>query len=131
MLKWKDVINTNRHQRTLDLANDQRPNVSYKNLITKFNPTTELEKDIQMVLISTGTNEKDAEQREIDELIERGLTIEEIQEKQNELAKVRSRMFYEQMKRHRINKIKSKAVSVFSKPLPLLDSSLTSLISLV
>ena len=39
----------------------------------------------------------------------RNLSPEELRERQAELAKVKALMFYEQMKRHRLNKIKSKA----------------------
>ena len=37
------------------------------------------------------------------------MSPEELRERQAELAKVKALMFYEQMKRHRLNKIKSKA----------------------
>lgn len=112
MSKWQDIVTTNRHERTLDLANDRD---NYKNaatmrsLIQKFTPSTDLEKDIQMVLFKTNASEDVAAKLEEDELKARGLTMEEIQAKQAELAKVKARMFYDQMKRHRINKIKSKA----------------------
>ena len=109
MSKWSELVSANRHAKTLDLANDKRQVVGCKSLVNKFQATTDLEKDIQMILISTGATEQAANIREIDELGERGLTIEEIRDKQAELSKVKARMFYDQMKNHRINKIKSKA----------------------
>eukprot|EP01034_Spumella_vulgaris_P021398 gene21398-27428_t len=66
-------------------------------------------KDIQMILVKHGTSDQAADQIETDELGSRDITPEEIREKQAELAKVKALMFYEQMKRHRLNKIKSKA----------------------
>jgi hypothetical protein len=61
------------------------------------------------LLILTGSaTEASLEQRENDELEARNFDPEEIKERQAELAKVKALLFYEQMKRHRINKIKSK-----------------------
>ena len=47
--------------------------------------------------------------QEEDELARREISAEEIKSRQAELAKVKALMFYQQMKQHRINKIKSKA----------------------
>lgn len=109
MDKWQDTVITNRHMKTLDLAQDKRTTPSYQNLVKKFVPKTDMEKEIQMVLIKSGNTDKAADENEIDELGGRQLTLKEIREKQAELAKVKALMFYEQLKRHRLNKIKSKA----------------------
>jgi U3 small nucleolar RNA-associated protein 14 len=107
--KWQDIVTSNRHEKTLDLAQDRRQLPSMKHLITKFEASNDLEKEIQMVLFKTSATEATAAKVEEDELLARGQTLEEIRQKQAELAKVKARMFYDQMKRHRINKIKSKA----------------------
>ena len=109
MTKWQDLVVTNRHAHSLDLAQDKRQLTSHKALISKFKPETDMEKEIQMVLIKTGMTEKAVDDAEQDELRARSMTPEEIREKQAALAKVKALMFYEQMKRHRLNKIKSKA----------------------
>jgi U3 small nucleolar RNA-associated protein 14 len=109
MNKWQDTVVANRHVAVLDLAQDKRQLASYKQLVSRHVPTTSLEKDIQMILVKHGTSDQAADQIETDELGSRNISPEEIREKQAELAKVKALMFYEQMKRHRLNKIKSKA----------------------
>lgn len=109
MGKWQDTVVANRHVNVLDLAQDKRRMASAKQLVTKHVPTTSLERDIQMVLVKHGTSDQAADQIESDELAARKLSPEEVRERQAELAKVKALMFYEQMKRHRLNKIKSKA----------------------
>jgi U3 small nucleolar RNA-associated protein 14 len=47
------------------------------------------------------------EQSEAEALAARGFTVEQVKERQAELARMRALLFYEQQKRHRINKIKS------------------------
>jgi U3 small nucleolar RNA-associated protein 14 len=109
MNKWQDTVVANRHVAVLDLAQDKRQLASYKQLVSRHVPTTSMEKDIQMILVKHGTSDAAADQIETDELGSRNISPEEIREKQAELAKVKALMFYEQMKRHRLNKIKSKA----------------------
>lgn len=110
MNKWQQTVTTNRHVGTLNLTEEKRQVQSFKSMVHRFVPTTPMELDIQMVLLKNGTaTDKDMEQREIDALQGKNLSIEEIREKQAELAKVKALMFYDQMKRYRMNKIKSKA----------------------
>ena len=109
MSKWQETVTTNRHVRTLDLAQDKRIQPSYKDLVKKFVPRTEMEREVQMILVKTGATDDLAAKREEDELGSRTFSVEEMKERQAELAKVKALMFYEQMKRHRLNKIKSKA----------------------
>ena len=115
MNKWQGTVVANRHVGTLDLAKDKRQVRSFKSMLNRFEPTTDMEKEIQMVLVKNGANDQDAEQREIDELQGRNMSLQEIREKQAELAKVKALMFYDQMKRHRLNKIKSKAYRKIQK----------------
>jgi hypothetical protein len=49
------------------------------------------------------------QEQETEELGSRGVSGEEVAARQAELAKMRALMFYEQMKRHRANKIKSES----------------------
>lgn len=107
--KWQDVIISNRFAPTLDLSTETKPKLRGKSLIKKFEPTTSFEKEINMVIINTNLSEDALEKEEMEALQANNMTLEEIQQRQAELSKVNAYMFYEQMKRHRINKIKSKA----------------------
>jgi U3 small nucleolar RNA-associated protein 14 len=109
MKKWQDQVVENRNAKTLDLAQDKRDTHSYRSLVVKHTPTTDLEKDVQMVMVKCGLRENSAAKTENELLMGHGLSLKEIKQKQAELAKVKALMFYEQMKRHRLNKIKSKA----------------------
>jgi U3 small nucleolar RNA-associated protein 14 len=115
MKKWHATVAANRHGGTLDLTHDKRQVRSFKSMVNRFVPTTDMEKEIQMVLVQHGATDQDTEQREVDELQGRNMSMQEIREKQAELAKVKALMFYDQMKRHRLNKIKSKAYRKIQK----------------
>jgi U3 small nucleolar RNA-associated protein 14 len=106
--KWQQVVSENKHSTSLDLANDTRQLPAYRNLVKEYQPVTDMEREVQMVLL-TQSSENKLNEEEIDDLGARDLSLEEIKQRQADLAKVRALMFYEQMKRHRINKIKSKA----------------------
>ena len=54
MTKWQEIVTTNRNSRTLDLAQDKRQVPNYRNLVQKFTPTTDMEREVQMVLVQTG-----------------------------------------------------------------------------
>jgi U3 small nucleolar RNA-associated protein 14 len=107
--KWHDTVLLNRRTKTLNLANDKRKLSQSRTLISKFIPTTDLEKDISMVVMRNGLEETTLAQKELESLQGKNLSEEEISQRHAELAKINTLMFFEQMKRHRINKIKSKA----------------------
>lgn len=107
--KWQDIIVNNRFASSLDLSSETKPKLRGKSLIRRFEPTTSFEKEINMVIINTNLTEDALEKEEMEALQANNLSLEEIQQRQAELAKVNAYMFYDQMKRHRINKIKSKA----------------------
>lgn len=116
MGKWQETVVSNRHKRVLDLAGDRRALPTTKQLVSKFSPSTAMEREIQMVLVKHGTSDAAAAELEGDELQARqGLSEKEVRERQGELAKIKALMFYEQMKRHRLNKIKSKAYRTIQK----------------
>ena len=94
MGKWQYSVTSNRHLRTLDLAKDKRLSSTHKTLINKFKPETDLEKEIQMVLVKANMSEDVVNAAEIEELQSRNFTPDEIREKQASLAKVKSLMFY-------------------------------------
>jgi U3 small nucleolar RNA-associated protein 14 len=115
MNKWQSTVVANRQLETLNLTTEKIQKPSFKSMVNRFVPTTDMEKEIQMVLVKHGATDEEAERREIDELQGRNLSMQEIREKQADLAKVKALMFYEQMKRHRLNKIKSKAYRKIQK----------------
>lgn len=108
MKKWNTTVAENKNARTLDLAQDRRQLPSYRSLIKNHEASTDMEKEVQMILLN-GKDEAALEKAEEDELGSSNLTVEELKARQDELGKVRALLFYEQMKRHRVNKIKSKA----------------------
>jgi U3 small nucleolar RNA-associated protein 14 len=110
MTKWQAQVIENRNAKTLDLVKDnKRDPQSYRSLVAKYTPQTDLEKDVQMVMVKCGLTESAAAKTENELLMGHGMSLKEIKQRQAELAKVKALMFYEQMKRHRLNKIKSKA----------------------
>ncbi len=112
MNKWQDLVVRNRSARTLDIAQDKRVVPKYRDLVRKFEPRAGgMEEEIEMVLVQNNATDKTraAKEEEDDELGGRKLTVAELRERQAELAKTKALLFYEQMKRHRINKIKSKS----------------------
>ena len=110
MGKWQDLVVTNRHASTLDIAQDKRVLPSARALVHKFEPRTDMENEIKMILMKNNSHSDEAiERSEADELAARDLNPEEIKLRQAELGKVKSLLFYEQLKQHRVNKIKSKA----------------------
>lgn len=118
MEKWQDTVLTNRAAAQLDLANDKKYVPTYRSLVRKFSPRSAFEKEVAMVVTSRPkAEETNALRAEAAALAARhaDISMEEIQQKQADLAKVNKLMFYEQMKRHRINKIKSKAFRAIAR----------------
>lgn len=107
--KWHKAVLSNRFVKTLDLAKDQRQFLRSRSLIQKFSPSTSFEKEMELITSSNGLNEQEIQRSEDLSLIGRSLSAEELKQRQQDLAKINTLLFYEQIKRHRINKIKSKA----------------------
>ena len=97
--KWQDIVATNKHVKSLDLAQDRRGDQmpSYKKLVQRFAPTTSMEQEVQMVLIGNGQTDAQALQNENDDLEGAQLSVEELKDRQTELAKVKALLFYEQV----------------------------------
>jgi U3 small nucleolar RNA-associated protein 14 len=112
---WLDAVQQNRQAETLDFRPKERSDVLTKNqLVDKFEPTTDFEKELAQALQEAGQHDEDAIQRMEEELLKADglgsneLTLEEYQKRRSQLAKMRALMFYHEQKRHHINKIKSK-----------------------
>ena len=128
------VVKQNREAETLDFRPKDKMNIDREDLVGKFEATTDFEKEVADALEKAGAeSEKDIARRERAELMgEDGadadinaddddamaaldddlggnrISLEEYKKRHGELAKMRALMFYEEQKRHHINKIKSK-----------------------
>ncbi|GAX27924.1 U3 small nucleolar RNA-associated protein 14 [Fistulifera solaris] len=111
---WIEAVQENRQAETLDF----RPHMEGANKITtermidSFVPTTDFEREMHEALKAAGQEDEAAliraEEQAIDALGENEITLEEYKQRRGQLAKMRALMFYEEQKRHHINKIKSK-----------------------
>jgi len=126
--QWKDAIHEQRDAETLDFRTNKggatTNRITRDVLVDKFEATTDFEKEIQVALEKAGmdnegsmlkkeksrlTGEQQGDMdNDIDDLGSNQITMEEYKKRHGELAKLRALMFYEEQKRHRINKIKSK-----------------------
>eukprot|EP00557_Chaetoceros_sp_GSL56_P006911 CAMPEP_0176499018 /NCGR_PEP_ID=MMETSP0200_2-20121128/12675_1 /TAXON_ID=947934 /ORGANISM="Chaetoceros sp., Strain GSL56" /LENGTH=877 /DNA_ID=CAMNT_0017897353 /DNA_START=51 /DNA_END=2680 /DNA_ORIENTATION=- len=122
--QWITAVKRNREAETLDFRPEDRIKISKDELVVKFEPTTEFEKEMAAALEEAGaTDEKEIMKQERHNvllgLVEHGddddddlgrnqLSAEEYKKRKGELAKLRALMFYEEQKRYHMNKIKSK-----------------------
>ena len=118
--QWTSSVKKNREAETLDFRPKDRIRMSKAELVSKFEPSTDFEREIAAALEEAGaTEEKDIIQREEEELFASDgeydddlggnkLSVDELKKRRGELAKMRALMFYEEQKRYHINKIKSK-----------------------
>ncbi|KAJ8327416.1 hypothetical protein QVD99_008042 [Batrachochytrium dendrobatidis] len=106
--KWSAVVKKNREADSLSfpMGLSQTNHITSGALIGKFSPMTDLEKEIEQMLRESGLVEQ--KQKEMEELELNKISSKELIERQNELAKMRSLMFYKEQKQKRIAKIKSK-----------------------
>ena len=136
--RWKDAIHEQRDAETLDFRTNKggatTNRITRDTLVEKFEATNDFEKELQSALEKAGMeDEKMMSKREKqrltgeeeedddnnndgdnfdsdvdDDLGSNRITLQEYKKRHGELAKLRALMFYEEQKRHRINKIKSK-----------------------
>lgn len=132
---WKEAIHEQRDAETLDFRTNKggatTNRITRDTLVDKFEATNDFEKELQLALEKAGmddeqkmlqrekkrlTGEEDEENAgdaehiddDDDDLGSNRISMEEYKKRHGELAKLRALMFYEEQKRHRINKIKSK-----------------------
>eukprot|EP00741_Cyanophora_paradoxa_P011186 tig00020554_g10806.t1 len=113
--KWVPVVKRNREAEQLRFPLNAPPkqNLSSAALTSKFETTTGLEKEVASLLEESGLAENSAAKGE--ELEMKKLTVEEVKARQAELAKMRSLLFYHELKCKRIKKIKSKTYHKIAK----------------
>ncbi len=124
---WTQVVKQNREAETLDFRPKDRIRINKADLVQKFEPTTDFEKEIAAALEEAGAaDEKEIMRREEeamfgkeggefdddddddDDLGRNKLSEEEYKKRLGQLKRMRALMFYEEQKRHHMNKIKSK-----------------------
>ena len=108
---WTASIKANRASDTLDLResqgagsrNGRMGSLSAASMVAKFTPTTDMEREITRLLEGSGGygDEKQLAEAEAKEMEGRGATAEQVREKQREMARMRSLLFYEEIKRKR------------------------------
>ena len=113
---WNEIVQQNRKAESLDFRPKNQAKVNKDDLVSKFTPETDFEKEIHAALEAVGADdesnimkrEQELASHTNDDLGEAKLTMEQYQARQGHLAKMRALMFYEEQKRHHMNKIKSK-----------------------
>eukprot|EP00842_Homolaphlyctis_polyrhiza_P002731 jgi/Hompol1/3459/HPOL_003240-RA len=106
--KWTQIVKKNREADKLRFTSTAPKVAAFtsSSLIDKFKPTTDLEKEIQAMLEQTGIAERKAAQAE--ELELNKIEKKELQARRQELAQMRSLLFFKEQKQKKIAKIKSK-----------------------
>ncbi|CAB1097096.1 unnamed protein product [Ectocarpus sp. CCAP 1310/34] len=115
MGKWVAPVQANRKAETLDFAPTVKTNLSNAALASKMEATTDMEKEVEMLLTAGGASEAGLAENEMEELKSKAYTVEEVKERQAELSKMRALMFYQERKQHHMNKIKSKVYRKIKK----------------
>ena len=109
---WDQSTKEIREADTLDFRPTDKAKVTRADLVSKFEPSNDFEKEMADLLSRAGAKHEnqiiEQESKILDDLGESGLTMEDIKKRQAALSKMRSLLFYEEQKRNKINKIKSK-----------------------
>ncbi|KAK1928665.1 Uncharacterized protein P3T76_015768 [Phytophthora citrophthora] len=107
---FEPVVRRNRNKETLDLR-VQAPKLEKLTpaaLASKFVAQTDMEKSVAALLQAGDLSDKKLAQDEEEELARKRVSTAEVAARQKELAKLRSLLFYEEQKKKRVKKIKSK-----------------------
>jgi U3 small nucleolar RNA-associated protein 14 len=107
--RWQPIVKANREAAHLQFPLNAPPSIgtSSSELAAKFEPRTDLEKKIVDVLDQSGL-QGGAAAATYDELPDAG-SLEQLQERQAQLSKMRNLLFYQELKWKRQKKIKSKS----------------------
>lgn len=117
--KWAPMVAKMRDQSftsfPLNEENHKHVEISSASLQSRFKPKNDLEADLESILTTYGYKEKHIRKKEESQLADRSLTKEEIQQRQQEIAKIKSLLFHHEIKMKRLKKIKSKAFRKIKK----------------
>ncbi len=111
---WIDAVQEHRTAETLDFTPKERlANLTREKMIDKFEPTTDFEKELFAAIQQQQESSVNVflENPDDDDLGAHQFTqftLEEYKHRRANLAKMRALLFYHEVKRHHINKIKSK-----------------------
>ncbi|KAL1920156.1 uncharacterized protein VTP21DRAFT_1302 [Calcarisporiella thermophila] len=114
--RWQPIVQENRKKDHLAFPLNRPAPVQISNagLVSKFEATTALEKEVAEVLKAGGKEDQSAA-REAMELELNKMSVEEAQQRRKELRLMRELMFREEARAKRIKKIKSKAYRKIQK----------------
>lgn len=107
---FQTVVRRNRQKETMDFR-EQIPkmeNLTAASLTSKFSAQTAMEKDVEALLKAGDLSDRTIAKDEQEELEQKKVSKEEVVQRQQELAKMRALLFYEEQKQKRVKKIKSK-----------------------
>jgi U3 small nucleolar RNA-associated protein 14 len=106
--RWNVTVAQNRRAEHLKFPLNEPPpkNLTTASLAGSFTPETSLESQVQQVIQSSGLAEEHVLRRE--ELMLNQISKEELMERRAEIAKMKSLLFFKEMKQKKMAKIKSK-----------------------
>jgi len=116
--RWTGIVKSMREapQLKFPLREEPRLTLSTSTLVSKFTPTSDLEKDFSVLLDKYGMgSEKEIKEKEKQALEDENITEEVRDDRVKQLRKTRSLMFYHEIKLKRIKKIKSRTYRKLAK----------------
>ncbi|KAL6770242.1 hypothetical protein ACKKBG_A34180 [Auxenochlorella protothecoides x Auxenochlorella symbiontica] len=109
--KWRPLVKANAAAPTIHFTSDKaavHTTTTVAGLVDKHAPMTGMEAEVAAMLARAGAHSDRALAESEQALAARELTIEELRERQNRLAKTRALLYYHEAKAKRLKKIKSK-----------------------
>ncbi|KAL4441441.1 hypothetical protein ABPG77_001945 [Micractinium sp. CCAP 211/92] len=109
--KWLPIVKANREAATIRFTADKSavPRVTTTAaLAAQHRPETDMEAEVAALLASAGAHSAQAVAEAEEALAMKALSVEEVRERQNRLARMRALLFYHETKAKRLKKIKSK-----------------------
>ncbi|KAK8822672.1 hypothetical protein WA556_001566 [Blastocystis sp. ATCC 50177/Nand II] len=107
---WNGIVVKNRKEEfaRFEDAEPERIKLSSDAMTAKFQPSTDMEKEIDVILEQSEMKEKSVRDKESRDLEMNKLSVEDVKARNEELARMKTLLFYQEQKNKRINKIKSK-----------------------
>ncbi|CEG37335.1 Uncharacterized conserved protein [Plasmopara halstedii] len=107
---FEPVVQQNRKKETLDfrIQASKLEKLTPAVLANKFVAQTDMEKSVANLLQAGDLSDRTVAKDEEEELARKHVSVQEVAARQKELAKLRSLLFYDEQKKKRVKKIKSK-----------------------
>ncbi|PSC76740.1 U3 small nucleolar RNA-associated 14-like protein A isoform A [Micractinium conductrix] len=109
--KWLPIVKANREAPTIRFTADKSaiPRITTTAaLAARHKPETDMEAEVAALLEKAGAHSAKAVAEAEEALAMKALSVEEVRERQNRLARMRALLFYHESKAKRLKKIKSK-----------------------